>query len=163
MKTATETTRKPELLEAQLLAVWQKASATWNSDSKKPRVFITQTTRSCIDQMKAFNSGKSKARCGQSLHNYEPALAFDVAFTPNGRDLDWSKKLFAEFADICKSEGLEWGGDWKGFYDGPHFQLPMTWQDAKIGHVPRLKKQGGCDRAGAMKLLQQALEKLKKC
>ncbi|HCW20067.1 M15 family metallopeptidase [Achromobacter sp.] len=45
---------------------------------------------------------------------------------------DW--QAFADLADVmkvCASElgvPLEWGGDWKSFKDGPHFQIPRDWR-----------------------------------
>jgi len=42
----------------------------------------------------------------------------------------WDWPLFYPIADAMKSAAkglgvpLEWGGDWKSFKDGPHFQLP---------------------------------------
>jgi len=45
--------------------------------------------------------------------------------------VDWSWPLYFKVADAMKkaaaelSVPLEWGGDWKKFKDGPHFQLPF--------------------------------------
>lgn len=47
--------------------------------------------------------------------------------------VDWSWPLYAKIADAMKTAAteckipIEWGGDWKKFKDGPHFQLP--WKD----------------------------------
>jgi peptidoglycan L-alanyl-D-glutamate endopeptidase CwlK len=47
--------------------------------------------------------------------------------------LDWSWPLYARIAGAMKLAAkdlnipIEWGGDWKTFKDGPHFQLP--WKD----------------------------------
>ncbi|MCL6528402.1 MAG: M15 family metallopeptidase [Thermaceae bacterium] len=73
---------------------------------------------------------------GQSLHNYLPALAFDVAFQ-DGQDGYSCAECFQKFAGIAKFFGLEWGGDWPGFKDTPHFQPPRyTWQMAQAGVTP---------------------------
>jgi peptidoglycan L-alanyl-D-glutamate endopeptidase CwlK len=87
--------------------------------------------RSLEDQQKAFDAGNSKARPGQSPHNYSPSYAFDVVPVP----LDWEdKKAFDALAKAIlaasKEEGipLTWGGNFKGFYDGPHFQL-SDWKE----------------------------------
>jgi peptidoglycan L-alanyl-D-glutamate endopeptidase CwlK len=37
-------------------------------------------------------------------------------------DWDVSHPGWAKAAELGKSVGLEWGGDWKGFKDMPHFQ-----------------------------------------
>lgn len=45
----------------------------------------------------------------------------------------WDWPLYDKIADAMKDAAeqlgipLEWGGDWKTFKDGPHFQLP--WKD----------------------------------
>ena len=45
--------------------------------------------------------------------------------------IDWSWPLYDKIAKAMKSAAadlkisLEWGGDWKTFKDGPHFQLPF--------------------------------------
>jgi peptidoglycan L-alanyl-D-glutamate endopeptidase CwlK len=47
--------------------------------------------------------------------------------------VDWSWPLYARIAGAMKIAAkdlnipIEWGGDWKTFKDGPHFQLP--WKD----------------------------------
>ena len=47
--------------------------------------------------------------------------------------VDWSWPLYARIAGAMKMAAkdlnipIEWGGDWKTFKDGPHFQLP--WKD----------------------------------
>lgn len=44
--------------------------------------------------------------------------------------VDWSWPLYSKIADAMKQAAgqlnvpIEWGGDWKKFKDGPHFQLP---------------------------------------
>ena len=45
--------------------------------------------------------------------------------------IDWSWPLYHRIAGAMKlaaqevSVPIEWGGDWKSFKDGPHFQLPL--------------------------------------
>lgn len=45
---------------------------------------------------------------------------------------DW--KAFADLAGVVKACAaelgvpVEWGGDWKSFKDGPHFQIPRDWR-----------------------------------
>lgn len=44
--------------------------------------------------------------------------------------VDWSWPLYNQIAKAMKTASqelgipIEWGGDWKSFKDGPHFQLP---------------------------------------
>ncbi|MFY3535579.1 M15 family metallopeptidase [Achromobacter denitrificans] len=45
---------------------------------------------------------------------------------------DWPK--FKDLSDVVKACAaelgvpVEWGGDWKTFKDGPHFQIPREWK-----------------------------------
>ena len=41
---------------------------------------------------------------------------------------DWkaTKDKYQSIADIMKLFGFDWGGDWKGFVDCPHFQIKET-------------------------------------
>jgi peptidoglycan L-alanyl-D-glutamate endopeptidase CwlK len=103
-----------------------------------PQPFLTCTHRSPDEQIKLVKEGKSKAQPGQSLHNYLPAFAFDIAFKDSKGNVVWDFNLFEKFAAITEALGLEWGGRWPGLVDGPHFQMPMTWQDAKAGRIPIL-------------------------
>ena len=48
-------------------------------------------------------------------------------------EIDWSDiPSFRHVADEMKAAAdalgypIEWGGDWRSFYDGPHFQLPRA-------------------------------------
>jgi len=108
-----------------------------------PEVFLTCTYRSRVDQAISYAQGRTapgkdvtNARPGQSLHNYYPSLAFDIAFK-RGKEVFWNPPLFQQFAEIAKSLGLEWGGDWPRFQDRPHFQpLNFTWQMAANGEQP---------------------------
>jgi peptidoglycan L-alanyl-D-glutamate endopeptidase CwlK len=51
-------------------------------------------------------------------------------------EVRWDWPLYYKIADAMKKAAheldvpLEWGGDWKSFKDGPHFQLP--WKDYPV-------------------------------
>jgi len=55
--------------------------------------------------------------------------AVDLAAFVDGL-IRWDWPLYFKIADAMKSAAvelkvpIEWGGDWKSFPDGPHFQLP---------------------------------------
>jgi hypothetical protein len=51
-----------------------------------------------------------------------------VDFEDNGR----GASFYNEIAPVAKRYGLEWGGDWRGWKDPPHFQLPRN--DDSIGY-----------------------------
>lgn len=62
----------------------------------------------------------TNAKAGQSYHNF--GLALDVVEIKNGKAL-WNNPNWSKIAELGKSIGFEWGGDWKSFKDKPHFQL----------------------------------------
>ena len=49
-----------------------------------------------------------------------------------GKSVRWDWPLYHQIADAVKQAAkdvgvpIEWGGDWKTFKDGPHFQLPWS-------------------------------------
>lgn len=57
------------------------------------------------------------------------AKAVDIAPMLNGK-LSWDWPLYYRLADAVKAAAkaenvpIEWGGDWRSFKDGPHWQLP---------------------------------------
>jgi peptidoglycan LD-endopeptidase CwlK len=94
---------------------------------------ILEGYRSDEDQLKAFNTGKSKIKSG-GMHNKMPSLAVDVAPYP----VDWNdKNKFYHFAGFVQGIAkmmnikIRWGGDWDSdnnlknqtFFDLPHFEL----------------------------------------
>ena len=112
------------------------------------RIFITSTLRTFHEQDELFAQGRTRpgpkvtnARGGESSHNH--GLAFDVAFrSPPAADPFGDDNPWAEVGEIGKSLGLEWGGDWVGLRDRPHFQAPSpfslrTLRAATIGRFRR--------------------------
>jgi peptidoglycan L-alanyl-D-glutamate endopeptidase CwlK len=90
-------------------------------------VRIISGTRTFAEQDKLYRQGRdlpgpkvTKARGGQSNHNF--GVAWDIGIFQGGEYLGESP-LYREAGDIGKALGLEWGGDWTGFPDEPHFQI----------------------------------------
>lgn len=77
------------------------------------------------------------ARAGESYHNY--GVAVDFVFRREGYNA--SSTLWQLLGAVGKRQGFEWGGDWQGFVDRPHFQLRLgyTLQDFKQGKVDYTK------------------------
>lgn len=78
----------------------------------------------------------TKAKGGQSMHNY--GLALDIVLIVDNKTASWETNIdfdkdgradWMEVVNILKSNGWEWGGDWK-FKDAPHFQKSFgkTWR-----------------------------------
>lgn len=94
------------------------------------------TWRSPADQNAAKAEGLSNASAGESPHNCcdeegTPASrAFDFGvFNPDGSYVtDGHDARYAQAAAIGKGLGLVWGGDWTGFKDFDHLEMP-AWKD----------------------------------
>lgn len=83
--------------------------------------------RGKADQDAACAKGASKTPWPKSRHNSLPSEAADVIPYP----VDWNdaarfRKLAAHVKATADRLGIqiEWGGDWRGFVDMPHYQLP---------------------------------------
>ncbi len=89
----------------------------------------------------------TKAKPGQSLHNYGLALdivlvkdtdgngSFDTASWQDNIDFDDDGKAdWMEVINVFKANGWDWGGDWVTFKDLPHVQKTFgyKWQTLKV-------------------------------
>lgn len=100
-------------------------------------VFCHCAWRSDEKQQAAFDAGHSKARPGQSPHNY--GLAVDIVHGVRAWEL--SRKAWGIIGHVGKEVALQrgikvqWGGDWS-FYDPAHWELadwrslrdPASWE-----------------------------------
>ena len=88
---------------------------------------ITEGLRSIERQRQLVAAGASKTMKSRHLTGH----AVDVAALI-GRNVRWDWPLYAQIAVAVKEAAkqinvpIEWGGDWKTFKDGPHFQLPWA-------------------------------------
>lgn len=80
--------------------------------------------RTIEEQKKLFEAGATKTMNSRHLTGH----AVDIAPFVNGR-LRWDWPLYHKLAKAVKEAAAEdkikivWGGDWKTFPDGPHFEL----------------------------------------
>lgn len=85
---------------------------------------VIEGLRSYERQLQLFNSGASKTMNSRHLTGHAVDL---VAYLGNRVSWDWP--LYYKIADAVKKAAKElgvnitWGGDWKTFKDGPHFEL----------------------------------------
>lgn len=95
--------------------------------------------RGKIEQDLAFRTGASKAKFGQSAHNFRPSIAIDIVPYPlNWKDAKAFEAMGRNFMAAAKRLGVpvRWGADWNGngnlkdetFVDSPHFEL-NPWRD----------------------------------
>ena len=89
---------------------------------------ITEGIRTLEKQKEYLKTGASTTLRSRHLTGH----TVDVALF-RGKELRWDWPLYGKLASIVKIAAvdlqipIEWGGDWKKFPDGPHFQLP--WKD----------------------------------
>lgn len=119
---------------ARLSKAHVKLQMLMNEARKHATFTILDSQRGRAAQEKAFKEGKSKAHFGQSAHNWDPAIALDIAPLP----INWDdRKAFIALSKIvlplAKTMGIpiRWGGDWnmngvltdESFSDLPHYEL----------------------------------------
>ena len=113
-------------------------------------IIITQALRTWAEQDKLYAKGRTeppigpqhfvtKAKGGSSFHNF--TLAADIAVM-DGDVVNWDADdpRYKRCGEIGRSLGLEWGGDWKGFRDVPHFQWATK---LSLGECRQLFLDGG--------------------
>lgn len=95
----------------------------------KLRIPPSGTLRTFAEQDEMKRRGVSQVGGGYSYHNY--GLAVDVVEIKNGEAL-WTNPNWSTIGDIGKSLGFEWGGDWSGFVDKPHFQMTFGYTTREL-------------------------------
>lgn len=88
-----------------------------------PDAHVSWSYRGEKDQNAAFASGVSKARFGESPHNYRPALAIDW-FRLTHTGAEWKANWFMDvIVPAARAAGLVSGADFPKFRDLPHVEL----------------------------------------
>jgi len=129
-KFGLSSTQKLETLDPRLQRVLNRAILDG------PDFSIICGHRTEEDQNSAYDSGNSKKRFPESLHNVNPSRAVDIV--PYGGKDVWGDTIrFGQIAGwilrCAEEEGVKirWGGDWRqnwrttasSFFDGGHFEL----------------------------------------
>lgn len=89
---------------------------------------VLEGVRSLARQEQLVKAGASKTLRSRHLTGH----AVDLGAIVSGQ-VRWDWPLYHKIADAVKEAAaelsipIEWGGDWRSFPDGPHFQLP--WQE----------------------------------
>ena len=99
-----------------LVAVVERAIGLSSQDFS-----VGEGLRSVERQRELYNTGKSKTMNSRHLTGH----AVDLFPYPISWDWDYFYPIADAMKEAAKDLGveIEWGGDWKGFPDGPHFQL----------------------------------------
>lgn len=88
---------------------------------------VTEGLRTKERQEQLVRAGASKTLKSRHLTGHAVDLAAKV-----GNEVRWDWPLYHKLAAAMKDSAatlgieIEWGGDWKSFPDGPHFQLPWA-------------------------------------
>lgn len=96
---------------------------------------ITEGLRTLERQKKLVAAGASTTLRSRHLtgHAFDVAAFIDMDGTgdyTSGDNIRWDWPLYKTISIIIKDAAkelgfpIEWGGDWRTFKDGPHFQLP---------------------------------------
>lgn len=105
-----------------LVAVVQRALKLTDIDFR-----VIEGVRTLARQRQLLAAGASRTLKSRHLTGH----AVDLAALVGGR-VRWDWPLYHKIAKAMKQASkdlkvpIEWGGDWKSFKDGPHFQL--TWK-----------------------------------
>ncbi len=85
---------------------------------------VTEGLRTKERQRELVAAGASKTMNSRHITGHAVDLAAIV-----GGEIRWDWPLYAKIAKAMKQAAyelnidIEWGGDWRSFKDGPHFQL----------------------------------------
>jgi len=91
---------------------------------------VLEVLRTQARQKELVAKGASKTMNSRHLPGADgKSRAVDIAPLDGGQ-VSWAWPLYHKLAPIIKQAALEldvpieWGGDWRSFKDGPHWQLP---------------------------------------
>lgn len=97
-------------------------------------LFAHCVNRGSEEQNRLFSDGRSKARAGESPHNFGAAV--DIIHGTKGWQL--TRRQWAILGHIGKELAggsgyrVKWGGDWE-FYDPAHWELSL-WRDIRASY-----------------------------
>lgn len=125
--------RSLDHLHPRLAAIVPLIQSTYAERHPGYRLVVAETRRSVEEQAKRFAEGSTKCDGARSfsMHNFPISYALDLwaqASNFGAWNVKWEKQhydiLGAIVHDLAvQGHPLEWGGDFKGFFDGPHTSL----------------------------------------
>src|SRR5579859_676150 len=121
------------------ITAWTEAQAAMPDNVQ---IFIVQGLRTFAESDALYAQGRTspgsivtKAKAGQSYHNY--GLAFDFSMITNGKEDNTVGPNWMKVVKIMKAHGMTWGGEFPdGFHDNPHFEnrFGFNWRDLLAKH-----------------------------
>ncbi|KMQ97796.1 phagelysin [Lasius niger] len=112
--------KRLEGVHPDLVRVVRRALQLSNND-----LTIGEGVRTLAQQQEYYRNGKTQTMNSRHLTGH----AVDIWPLVDGA-VSWDWKYYYPLAECMKQAAkelnvpIEWGGDWKTFKDGPHFQLP---------------------------------------
>jgi peptidoglycan L-alanyl-D-glutamate endopeptidase CwlK len=112
--------KKLEGIHPDLRRVLDRAIATTTIDFT-----VLEGLRTIKRQHQLYDQGATKTMNSRHLSGH----AVDIAPLA-GRSVSWEWPLYYKLADVVKAAAvyenvkIQWGGDWRTFKDGPHWELP---------------------------------------
>lgn len=100
---------------------------------------VVEGVRTVAQQREYVTKGASQTMASYHLPQAD-GLGYAVDLAPLvGGAIPWNEwARFKDLADVVKACAaelgvpVEWGGDWRSFRDGPHFQIPRDWKGAAM-------------------------------
>ena len=137
-------------------------------------VQITEGFRTYARQNQLYAQGRTTpgnivthARGGSSIHNFGLAIDYVLVSEDGSRAIWTVTKEWRRVAEIGKSLGFQWGGDWTSFRDYPHLDMQRGYslsslragKRPSIPDVPERAYIGPGDTGAEVKLRQDQLNK----
>ena len=125
MKLNTASIAKLKGVHPDLVRVVLRCAEDWKDADTG--FIVTCGLRTLAEQKVLVAKGASKTLRSRHLTGH----AVDLAATIDGK-VRWDWPLYDRLAKAMKAAAkaekvtVEWGGDWKTFKDGPHYQLPWA-------------------------------------
>ncbi len=122
MNLSQTSTKRLKGIHPDLVKVVKRAAEITDID-----FIVTEGLRSVEQQRKNVDKGVSTTMNSRHLTGH----AVDISPLVDGK-ISWDWPLYYKLAKVVKRAAkdvgvtVEWGGDWKTFKDGPHWQLPFS-------------------------------------
>lgn len=116
----TRSLKRLEGVHPDLVKVMKRAIACSTLDFT-----VLEGVRTLATQKKYFAAGATRTMNSRHLTGH----AVDIAPVIGGK-VRWDWPLYHEIAKVVKKAAadlnipIQWGGDWRSFKDGPHWELP---------------------------------------